>query len=174
MSNRCNTPGNPSLCVTSSDDALGLMKKRHQGSCFCLHYAILIRSLTSDLDPTRKEDRKWNVWSLIAYWFSDAFNPAIWESASSILAVGRSYRDAIGIVAVDFFAISIVISLSGAIGVSYHAPFLVLARVSWGFVWFVMIRLFSGSQLISEVAIISRVISGSSQTCFILVNSPES
>ena len=88
---------------------------------------------TSDLDPVRKEDRKWNIWSLVAYWFSDAFNAATWEFASSMLAVGLSYRDALGIVAVAFFTVSIVISLNGAIGVLYHAPFPVLARASWGF-----------------------------------------
>ena len=88
---------------------------------------------TSDLDPVRKEDRKWNIWSLVAYWFSDTFNAATWEFASSMLAVGLSYRDALGIVAVAFFTVSIVISLNGAVGVLYHAPFPVLARASWGF-----------------------------------------
>jgi NCS1 family nucleobase:cation symporter-1 len=28
-----------------------------------------------DLDPVPPEGRKWGVWSLIAYWISDAFNP---------------------------------------------------------------------------------------------------
>ena len=50
-----------------------------------------------------------------------------------MLAIGLSYRDAIGIVAVGFFTVSIVIALNGAIGVLYHAPFPVLARASWGF-----------------------------------------
>ncbi|KAI4212931.1 MAG: hypothetical protein LQ351_004456 [Letrouitia transgressa] len=98
-----------------------------------------------DIDPIRREDRKWGVWSLIAYWFSDAFNAATWEFASSMLAIGLSYKDALGIVATGFVTISIVISLNGAIGVLYHAPFPVLARASWGF-WG------------SYVAIISRVI----------------
>ena len=89
--------------------------------------------LLQDLDPIRKEDRKWGVWSLIAYWCSDAFNAATWEFASSMLAIGLSYKDAISIVAVGFFTVSIVIALNGAIGVLYHAPFPVLARASWGF-----------------------------------------
>lgn len=50
-----------------------------------------------------------------------------------MLAVGLSYKDAIAIVAVAFFTVSFVISLNGAIGVIYHAPFPVLARASWGF-----------------------------------------
>jgi len=86
-----------------------------------------------DLDPIRREDRKWSVWALIAYWFSDAFNAATWEFASSILAIGLSYKDAVGIVATGFLLVSFVISLNGATGVLYHAPFPVLARASWGF-----------------------------------------
>ncbi len=50
-----------------------------------------------------------------------------------MLAIGLSYKDAIAIIAVAFFTVSIVISLNGAIGVLYHAPFPVLARASWGF-----------------------------------------
>lgn len=86
-----------------------------------------------DLDPIRRSDRKWSVYALIAYWFSDAFNAATWEFASSILAIGLSYKDAIGIVATGFLIISVVISLNGATGVLYHAPFPVLARAGWGF-----------------------------------------
>ncbi len=71
------------------------------------------------------------MWALIAYWFSDAFNAATWEFASSILAIGLSYRDAVGIVATAFLIISVVISLNGATGVLYHAPFPVLARAGY-------------------------------------------
>lgn len=88
---------------------------------------------SADLDPIRREDRKWSVWALVAYWFSDAFNAATWEFAASILAIGLSYKDAIGIVATAFLLVSIVIALNGATGVLYHAPFPVLARASWGF-----------------------------------------
>ncbi|KAL9051168.1 MAG: hypothetical protein Q9162_006195 [Coniocarpon cinnabarinum] len=64
---------------------------------------------------------------------SDAFQPATWEFASSMLAVGLSYRDALACVAVGFFIVSIPIALTGAMGVLYHIPFPVLARASWGF-----------------------------------------
>ena len=87
----------------------------------------------ADLDPIRRADRKWSIYALIAYWFSDAFNAATWEFASSILAIGLSYKDALGIVATGFLIVSVVISLNGATGVLYHAPFPVLARAGWGF-----------------------------------------
>lgn len=83
--------------------------------------------------------------SFIAYWISDAFNAATWQFASSILAVGLTYRESLSIVAIGFFIVSIVIAFNGATGVLYHAPFPVLARAPWGF-WG------------SYVAIISRVI----------------
>ena len=86
-----------------------------------------------DIDPIRREDRKWGIISLIAYWCSDAFNAATWEFAASILAIGLSYKDSLGIVATAFILISGVIALNGAVGVLYHAPFPVLARASWGF-----------------------------------------
>ena len=94
---------------------------------------MLIPSLVLDLDPIRRADRKWSVYALIAYWFSDAFNAATWEFASSVIAIGLSYKDAVGIVATAFIIVSVVISLNGATGVLYHAPFPVLARAGWGF-----------------------------------------
>lgn len=76
-----------------------------------------------------------NVYANIkpAYWISDAFNMATWQFASSIIAVGFSYRESLGIVALSFFIISWVISGNGAVGAIYHVPFPVIARVSWGF-----------------------------------------
>ncbi|KAI9808849.1 MAG: hypothetical protein M1827_007172 [Pycnora praestabilis] len=103
------------------------------------------RWTNKDLDPVPRLARKWGVWSFIAYWISDAFNAATWQFASSILAIGLTWRESISIVAVGFFIVSIVISFNGATGVIYHAPFPVLSRASWGF-WG------------SYIAIISRVI----------------
>lgn len=69
----------------------------------------------------------------LAYWISDAFNAATWQFASSIIAVGLTYREAIAIVAISFFIISFVIAGNGAVGATYHVPFPVIARASWGF-----------------------------------------
>ncbi|EPS28393.1 hypothetical protein PDE_03339 [Penicillium oxalicum 114-2] len=86
-----------------------------------------------DLDPVPLLGRKWGVMSLIAYWISDAFNAATWQFASSIIAVGMTYREALAIVAISFFIISFVIAGNGAVGAIYHVPFPVIARASWGF-----------------------------------------
>ena len=69
----------------------------------------------------------------LAYWISDAFNAATWQFASSIIAVGLTYREAIAIVAISFFIISFVIAGNGAVGATYHVPFPVISRASWGF-----------------------------------------
>ncbi|KAF2113881.1 permease for cytosine/purines, uracil, thiamine, allantoin-domain-containing protein [Lophiotrema nucula] len=91
------------------------------------------RWTNKDLDPVPRASRKWGVTSFIAYWISDAFNAATWQFASSIIAIGLTWRESIGIVALSFFIISFVIALNGATGVIHHAPFPVLARASWGF-----------------------------------------
>ncbi|KAK5110508.1 hypothetical protein LTR16_005576, partial [Cryomyces antarcticus] len=91
------------------------------------------RWTNKDLDPIPRHLRKWGIWSIVAYWISDAFNAATWEFASSILAVGLTWRESISIVAISFFIVSIVIAFNGATGVIHHAPFPVLARASWGF-----------------------------------------
>ncbi|CAO2647090.1 Nn.00g080120.m01.CDS01 [Neocucurbitaria sp. VM-36] len=86
-----------------------------------------------DLDPVPRHSRKWGVTSFISYWVSDAFNAATWQFASSIIAIGLTWRESLGIVALAFFIISFVIAANGAIGVIHHTPFPVLARASWGF-----------------------------------------
>ncbi|KAF1847860.1 uracil permease [Cucurbitaria berberidis CBS 394.84] len=86
-----------------------------------------------DLDPVPRHARKWGVTSFVSYWVSDAFNAATWQFASSIIAIGLTWRESLGIVALAFFIISFVIAANGAIGVIHHAPFPVLARASWGF-----------------------------------------
>lgn len=91
------------------------------------------RWTNKDLDPVPPSERKWGAISFVAYWISDAFNAATWQFASSILAVGLTWRESLTIVAVSFFIISFVISFNGATGVLYHASFPVLSRASWGF-----------------------------------------
>ncbi|KAL4870485.1 hypothetical protein BDV12DRAFT_195423 [Aspergillus spectabilis] len=98
-----------------------------------------------DLDPVPREGRLWGPLSFISYWISDAFNAATWQFASSIIAVGLSWRESIGIVALSFFIISFVIAANGAVGAIYHIPFPVIARASWGFYG-------------SYIALVSRVI----------------
>ncbi|KAL3466843.1 permease for cytosine/purines, uracil, thiamine, allantoin-domain-containing protein [Aspergillus heterothallicus] len=99
-----------------------------------------------DLDPVPRAGRLWGPLSFVSYWISDAFNAATWQFASSIIAVGLSWRESIGIVALSFFIISFVIAANGAVGAIYHIPFPVIARASWGF-WGSYIAIISRSVL---------------------------
>ncbi|KZT24924.1 NCS1 nucleoside transporter family [Neolentinus lepideus HHB14362 ss-1] len=88
-----------------------------------------------DMDPVPPHKRTWSTWNYIAYWISDATNVAVWELASSMLAIGLSWRQALPAIAVGHIIISIVMVLNGTIGARLHIPFPVLNRSSFGF-WF--------------------------------------
>ncbi|KAF9004841.1 NCS1 nucleoside transporter family [Hymenopellis radicata] len=98
-----------------------------------------------DMDPVAPEDRTWSTRNYVAYWISDATNTAVWELASSMLAVGLSWRQALPAIAVGHVIISIVMVLNGTVGARLHVAFPVLNRSSFGF-WF------------SYFSVISRVI----------------
>ncbi|KAI8964662.1 permease for cytosine/purines, uracil, thiamine, allantoin-domain-containing protein [Daldinia sp. FL1419] len=86
-----------------------------------------------DMDPTPIEDRTWDIWTMVAYWATDAINLATWQTASAILAVGLSWREAIPIMIVGTFSVAIPLVLNGAIGAKLHVPFSVIATSSFGY-----------------------------------------
>jgi cytosine/uracil/thiamine/allantoin permease len=49
----------------------------------------------ADMDPVRPEHQTWSIWTWMGYWATDTINLGTWETASSILAVGLSWREAI-------------------------------------------------------------------------------
>lgn len=84
------------------------------------------------MDPVPPEDQTWSVWTVLAYWSSDLINLTTWQTASSILAVGLSWREAIPIMVVGTASIAIAMILNGAIGSRLHVPFPVIATASFG------------------------------------------
>ncbi|KAL3456517.1 permease for cytosine/purines, uracil, thiamine, allantoin-domain-containing protein [Aspergillus heterothallicus] len=92
-----------------------------------------IRWTNIDLDPVPVSMRKWTVLSFIGYWISDCFSVANWQLASSIIAIGLSWKESLGLVALGFFILSVVIAMNGSVGAMYHVPFPVIARAGWGF-----------------------------------------
>lgn len=88
-----------------------------------------------DLDPVPPERRTWSTWNYVGYWISDAANVASWELASSMLAIGLSWRQALPAIAVGHLIIAFVMVLNGTIGARLHIPFPVLNRSSFGY-WF--------------------------------------
>ncbi|KAJ7650249.1 permease for cytosine/purines, uracil, thiamine, allantoin-domain-containing protein [Roridomyces roridus] len=98
-----------------------------------------------DMDPVPPELQTWTTWNYIAYWISDATNTATWELASSMIAVGLSWRQALPAIAVGHIIIGSVMVLNGTIGARLHVAFPVITRSSFGF-WF------------SYFAVVSRVV----------------
>jgi NCS1 family nucleobase:cation symporter-1 len=56
-----------------------------------------------DMDPVKIENQTWTIWTWMAYWATDTINLGTWETASSILKVGLSWREAIPIVSHSTF-----------------------------------------------------------------------
>ncbi|KAI1474158.1 permease for cytosine/purines, uracil, thiamine, allantoin-domain-containing protein [Daldinia eschscholtzii] len=86
-----------------------------------------------DMDPTPIEDQTWDTWTILAYWATDTINLATWQTASAILAVGLSWREAIPIMIVGTFCVAVPLVLNGAIGAKLHVPFSVIATSSFGY-----------------------------------------
>ncbi|KAH8160366.1 hypothetical protein CIB48_g7878 [Xylaria polymorpha] len=86
-----------------------------------------------DMDPTPPEHQNWGSWTIIAYWATDVLNLTTWQTASAILAVGLSWREAIPIMFLGNLAVAIPIVLNGAIGSRLHIPFSVIATSSFGY-----------------------------------------
>ncbi|KAF9446544.1 NCS1 nucleoside transporter family [Macrolepiota fuliginosa MF-IS2] len=86
-----------------------------------------------DMDPVPVQKRTWSTWNYIAYWVSDATNVATWQLASSMLAVGLSWKQALPAIALGHTIIAFVVVLNGTIGARLHIAFPVINRASFGF-----------------------------------------
>ncbi|KAG8884856.1 hypothetical protein FRB97_003063 [Tulasnella sp. 331] len=86
-----------------------------------------------DMDVVPKYLRTWTAGDFVAYWLSDAANVATWNMASSMLAVGLSWRQVIPAIACGHFIIGIIITLNGTVGARLHTSFPVINRSSFGF-----------------------------------------
>ncbi|KAK1220819.1 hypothetical protein PQX77_016390 [Marasmius sp. AFHP31] len=89
----------------------------------------------ADMDPVPPHRRTWSTKSYIAYWISDAASVAGWQLASSMIAIGLSWREALSAIAVGNVVIAIIMVLNGTVGARLHIAFPVLNRSSFGF-WF--------------------------------------
>ncbi|CAK7268596.1 hypothetical protein SEPCBS119000_003141 [Sporothrix epigloea] len=86
-----------------------------------------------DMDPTPPEQQTWGIWTIMAYWATDTVNMGTWETASSMLAVGLSWREAIPAIIVGISCVSVVMVLNGAIGSKLHVPFSVATTSGFGY-----------------------------------------
>ncbi|KAG9103519.1 hypothetical protein FRC06_010201 [Ceratobasidium sp. 370] len=104
-----------------------------------------------DMDPVPIHMRTWTVWDYTSYWLSDGFNVATWEMASSMLAVGLSWRQALPAIAIGHFIIALAVTANGTIGARLHVPFPSLAgTVVLAMFWFA-IQSYTGSECVYQM-----------------------
>lgn len=63
------------------------------------------------MDPVPPNERTWSTWNYVAYWISDGANVSVWQMASSMLAVGLSWREALAAIAVGHIIIAVSVLL---------------------------------------------------------------
>ncbi|KAF2210985.1 hypothetical protein CERZMDRAFT_44015 [Cercospora zeae-maydis SCOH1-5] len=87
----------------------------------------------ADFDPIPPSKRTWTWAAYVAYWMADAWAVSNWQVASSMIAVGLSWKLAIGACVLGNAIMGIVITINGRIGATLHTPFPVLARMPFGY-----------------------------------------
>jgi NCS1 family nucleobase:cation symporter-1 len=95
-------------------------------------YADDPRWSNADIDPAPVALRIWGTGSFAAYWVSDMLAPPLWSTISTAMSIGFTAREVIPITFAGFFLCGIVVSLTGRIAATYHVPFPVIARASFG------------------------------------------
>lgn len=68
-----------------------------------------------------------------SFWVAASLDPAFWQTGSSLIPLGLSVSNAIGIVVLGNVLISIPIILNGMVGSNLRIPFPVAARASMGY-----------------------------------------
>ncbi|KAE8442418.1 hypothetical protein EG329_003376 [Mollisiaceae sp. DMI_Dod_QoI] len=96
-------------------------------------FAATKRASNADFDPIPPSKRTWGWGAYVAYWMADAWAVSNWEVASSMIAVGLSWRMAIGACVLGNFIMGLVITVNGRMGATLHTPFPVLARMPFGY-----------------------------------------
>lgn len=86
-----------------------------------------------DNDVTPPSRRTWTSLTILGFWFSDALNMQGWESPSSIIAIGLTWREAILCNCLGMIIVAIPLVFNGAIGAALHVPYPVAARSGFGF-----------------------------------------
>ncbi|KAL3462634.1 hypothetical protein BJX64DRAFT_299395 [Aspergillus heterothallicus] len=86
-----------------------------------------------DLDPTPPEEQTWKAYNYVTYWLCDAIAPGNLRLGSSLIALGLSWKEALGIIAFGHLIIAFIITANGLVGSKYHIPFTVQCRAPFGF-----------------------------------------
>ncbi|MCJ1272324.1 hypothetical protein MMC21_000110 [Puttea exsequens] len=91
-----------------------------------------------DLKPVEPERRQWGPWNFVGFWIADSFNINTWMISSSMVANGLSWWQSWLCVWIGYVISGTFICMTGRIGATYHIPFPVVSRASfgiWGSLW---------------------------------------
>uniref|UniRef100_A0A0W0G5X7 Ncs1 allantoate transporter n=1 Tax=Moniliophthora roreri TaxID=221103 RepID=A0A0W0G5X7_MONRR len=100
-----------------------------------------------DLDPSLARDRRWRSWMFLFMWASDSVNVGTMQQASSMIALGLSYREVIPCIFIGNLIVAGALTANATIGAILHVPFSIICRASFGVygAWFpVVSRLILG------------------------------
>jgi purine-cytosine permease-like protein len=134
-----------------------MVKQRYASALILMHFIL---SVLQDLDPIPYEKRTWTGIDYWAYWCSDMLAPPLASTVSSVMGLGFTARETIPIVFFGFLICSVIITLTGKIGATYHVPFPVAVRSTFGMygsypMICIRCKFFRFSNLISRANVIS-------------------
>jgi len=90
------------------------------------------RLYNDDLAPTMPAQRTWNTYNYFALWFSMCMEVTTYMLASSLIAAGMSWKQAIGTILLGNVIVLIPMLLNAHAGAKYGIPFPVFVRASFG------------------------------------------
>ncbi len=90
------------------------------------------RLYNSDLAPTTPEQRTWGTYNYIALWFSMSMEVTTYMLASSLIAGGMNWKQALGTILLGNLIVLIPMVLNAHAGAKYGIPFPVFVRASFG------------------------------------------
>jgi NCS1 family nucleobase:cation symporter-1 len=91
-----------------------------------------LRLYNEDLAPTRTEQRTWGTYNYIALWFSMSMEVTTYMLASSLIAGGMNWWEAVGTILLGNLIVLIPMLLNAHAGAKYGIPFPVFVRASFG------------------------------------------
>src|SRR5580692_4970646 len=85
-----------------------------------------------DLAPTTPSQRTWGTYNYIALWFSMSMEITTYQLASSLIAGGMNWYQAVGTILLGNLIVLIPMLLNAHAGAKYGIPFPVFVRASFG------------------------------------------
>jgi nucleobase:cation symporter-1, NCS1 family len=95
-------------------------------------FAPDLRLYNKDLAPTEPAHRTWSTYNYIALWFSMSMEVTTYMLASSLIAGGMNWKQAVGTILLGNLIVLIPMLLNAHAGTRYGIPFPVFVRASFG------------------------------------------